>query len=313
MATTQGVVRSVSLKTRLGLVLPSRVVSVVRQTRQALQTIVRRPERMMVGGSELCLVNRKQFINRLSSEELVCFLECLPQVSCLVDIGANVGFFTQLGLANGLRVVAVEPNSQMLSQLMAGVTSSGLRPLSFVVLHAAVSDASGIGVLHGEGQSSSLDPLWSGDSDRYPREIVPLLTAHQVAGIAGTATSRCLIKVDVEGHEEPVIRGFLDAFLTQGWSAPVFIFEHGRPVAPVCQATDPLIRSLIDNGYEVIPIKENVELDAPEKTCVGLSSEMSADGSEFNFLALPEGFGEFGVRVGGHRVPLQGFRTLRGN
>lgn len=133
-----------------------------------------------------------------------------------VDVGANVGFFTLIAarrVAPGGRVVAFEPHPGARAA-MAELLARNEATTSVEILDAALGDvATGRATLHIAADSvlSTLDPSrapLAGQYD-YPDTVdVPLtsLDAWMTTGGVDPARLR-LVKIDVEGGEDAVVRG----------------------------------------------------------------------------------------------------------
>jgi FkbM family methyltransferase len=131
------------------------------------------------------------------------------QTRFFFDVGANIGFFSLIAakLTPSLKVIAFEPNPKMFALLLEHKRVNGLSNLTAETV--AVSNCDGIGqlFLNGSDMSASLEPDFQDDVnpafgfvrvetttlDSYVRQ-------HDISG-------PLLLKVDVEGHEEPVLEG----------------------------------------------------------------------------------------------------------
>lgn len=115
------------------------------------------------------------------------------------DIGANIGAVSEALLVQGARVVAVEPNVSLLSEIEARRPTGG----DLVVVGAAVSSMASIVKLHISKHTglSSLRPDWS---ETNQARFVPAVTVSELVRTFGRPY---YIKVDVEGHELDVVRG----------------------------------------------------------------------------------------------------------
>ncbi|MCB9878626.1 MAG: FkbM family methyltransferase [Planctomycetes bacterium] len=129
---------------------------------------------------------------------------------CFVDIGANLGMVTLLArsaVGDAGRVLACEPNPTLGQRLERTLAQNGLRNVELV--RAALSDGAGTAELHvfddhsGWGSLSEQGPTgatqtaaWQVDT-RPGDELLAALPANQPM----------VIKIDVEGHEVPVLRG----------------------------------------------------------------------------------------------------------
>jgi len=144
----------------------------------------------------------------LYEHELNAWLNAaLPQVSRVIDVGANDGYFT-FGCAAALRrlgrpaqIIAIEAQQQHIDQLRAGVAQHPELALS--LLHAYAGAAAKPGFV-------TLDALEVADREHT------------------------LLKIDVEGAEEDVIAGALQ------WLRPSnrFLIEvHASEILPRLKAT----------------------------------------------------------------------------
>lgn len=123
----------------------------------------------------------------------------------IVDIGANCGFFTVFlakYAAGGSRILAYEPNPEMVARLRHNLTLNGIE--NRVDIHqAALSDGS-------QDEATLFVERSRGDSslersDTAVHEItVPLRTLGDVLDEA-PEDQKIVVKIDVEGHEPSVL------------------------------------------------------------------------------------------------------------
>jgi FkbM family methyltransferase len=116
------------------------------------------------------------------------------------DIGANNGIHSQLMLARGARVVAVEPQRELVRKIVARC------PRGVVIVPMAVGDTPGQATLHtasAEDTVASLDPRWPHITpDGSERVDVTTLDA-----LIDQYGEPALIKIDTEGFDHRVLQG----------------------------------------------------------------------------------------------------------
>lgn len=136
----------------------------------------------------------------------------LREGSVFLDIGANVGIFTQCAAklvgATG-RVLSFEPEPTTFASLSRSVRRNGLANVTCV--QAAVSDHAGSAAFHraGDGTASSLVAEAANRARRYVEEMsVPVVALDgYIAETKLDPTRIALVKVDVEGEEPRTITG----------------------------------------------------------------------------------------------------------
>lgn len=153
---------------------------------------------------EACLTGRT------APAETAVVRASLPPGGTFVDVGANWGYFTLLGahaVGPGGRVVALEPDPRVYAELRANVARNGLGTVT--VLPVAASDRAGEAVLSGFAEAdrnrgvSSLVAAPAGASSSFPvrtAALDELLDGLRIGSVD-------LVKIDVEGAEELVVRG----------------------------------------------------------------------------------------------------------
>ncbi len=165
-----------------------------------------------VGGVELLVrldsvMDRSYVVReRLSHAELLAEIGRLRPGAIVVDVGANAGLYTLLAaqaVAPGGRVFAFEPSADEFARLGWAVAANGLG--NVLASNVALSDAAGfIGFIPGPSEHTGLHRLAAAAD--APRTVwaqrgdvaVPLAGGERVA----------LLKIDVEGAELAVLRGF---------------------------------------------------------------------------------------------------------
>jgi FkbM family methyltransferase len=134
--------------------------------------------------------------------------------SVFMDLGANEGFFTVVGarlVGPDGRVIAIEPQSRLLSIVEANCTANGVGKIVEVV-NVAISDKSGRSVLF---LTSDLNSGASGLSraTRYPLPTQQVNTLTLAELVSRLDLSRIdLLKVDIEGYEYEAILGSQQLF-----------------------------------------------------------------------------------------------------
>lgn len=153
---------------------------------------------------EACLTGRS------APAETAALLASLPRGGTFVDVGANWGYFTLAAahaVGPGGRVVALEPDPRMAAELRANVARNGIGIVT--VLETAAWEGAGEAVLSGYAEAdrnrgvSSLVAPPSGAARTFTVRTAALDEVLDARGIA----SADLVKIDVEGAEEGVLRG----------------------------------------------------------------------------------------------------------
>jgi FkbM family methyltransferase len=137
------------------------------------------------------------------TNEVQAFLELLQSHDAVLDIGANVGFYSCLAASRGMHTVAFEPSSRNLGFLYRNLWEN--RFLDVEVFPLGLAAKSGIGQIYGFGGIASLVPGWAQASGAQS-SLVPLATLDGIAG-QRFRNKKLLIKADVEGFELEVLAG----------------------------------------------------------------------------------------------------------
>ena len=207
----------------------------------------------------------------------------LENADVLVDVGANLGYYTLIALKMGKRVVAFEPQPRNLNALFHNITVNGWQDRA-EVFPLALSDRPGLLTLFGaSGPSASLVKGWASYSASF-RQTVAVSTMDSVIGGGRFAHKHLVVKIDVEGAEYAVLKGAVETL--QSKIAPVWVVEicldeyHPHGANPNFLATFNLF---FDNGYEAFTATdEPVAVSRGE--AMTWASQGSARSGAFNYL-----------------------------
>lgn len=168
-----------------------------------------------------------------------------------VDVGANIGYYVCHALQSNpeCRVVAIEPLPANLRYLLRNVKANGWEQRCEIT-PVAVSSRPAVVTLFGAGTGASLVRGWNGAPDSSAL-LVPANTLENILGERFLG-QRCLIMIDVEGHEGAVIDGAGSLLLRSPkpiWFVEIGLGEHltgdgGNP------AFGKVFKAFSDKGYD---------------------------------------------------------------
>ena len=169
----------------------------------------------------------------------------------MVDVGANIGWFTMLGAScvgpTG-RVLAVEPNPESCRLVEQSAAANGFGNVSVVA--AAASEHSGAAALETDGSNGRIVPLDAGLAESMACSyVVPLRRLDDLVAEAGLS-SLALVKIDVEGAEPFVVGGGRESILR--WH-PTVVCEFSPVLLRGNFGSDPAdyLKELRSLGYEL--------------------------------------------------------------
>jgi FkbM family methyltransferase len=136
-------------------------------------------------------------------DEVNAFLALLDEHEAVVDIGANVGFYSCLAASRGKRVIAFEPSGRNLGFLYRNLWENQLSGVE--VFPVGLAERAGIERMYGFGGIASFVPGW-GQARAKESALVPVNTLDSILA-ARLRGRRLLIKMDVEGFELAVLKG----------------------------------------------------------------------------------------------------------
>jgi len=129
----------------------------------------------------------------------------------VVDIGAHIGRFTLASARKASIVVAIEPVPSNFSILKENVALNGFK--NVIAMSIAISDREDESPLYlpreGDTATSSLEPTWSARLNR-PSEAMALdVECRTLDSLVASLDMEVIhwLKIDVEGHEVPVLKG----------------------------------------------------------------------------------------------------------
>ena len=184
-------------------------------------------------------------------EVLDAIVGCMGDNSVLWDVGANIGLHsvTAKHRRPGSTVVAFEPAPHTASRLIA---NANLNEVDVHVVTAALADADGIArlsiVTRGNSGLSSLRP-WP--DVKYEGTILcPSVRADALVA-AEIVPSPAVVKIDVEGFEAEVLRGFGE--LLRGPTLQAIVFEAPGNAATQLEHHPPSAL-LLEAGFTIVPL-----------------------------------------------------------
>ena len=187
----------------------------------------------------------------------------------IADIGANIGYVSCLSLSNvqGSRVIAVEPNPIVLELLRANLAQFPAD--RYEIREVALSDHAGPASFE-----ASSENLGGGSLSSTGTIQVQLMEA---AKLFASFEKLDLIKIDVEGHEEPIFRS-IEAELVRLKPRAILFEEQLGKAGP-----DGPIGSILNRcGYKVFGVNKKL-------FSTSLVPIRSAAECRFNdYLALPD-------------------------
>ena len=176
-------------------------------------------------------------------EAVRAFME--SDFAMLIDVGANVGFYTCLAASRGKSVIAVEPLPRNVRYLRQNLVDN---QLANVEVHpVAVANTSGVMKLYGRYQGASLIPHW-GKQPTFDYSEVEVTTLDRILGARGE-NIKIFVKIDVEGAEHLVLAG-AEHLLSQ---SPVVMMEvanrdRNQPTG-LNPHFDEVMQVMLDHGY----------------------------------------------------------------
>ena len=179
---------------------------------------ISRPAVLTPLGFKMCGLNAMES-GSFEPDETRQISALLREVTALVNIGANTGYYVCLARNAGAKVLAIEPLDQNVQILQRNILANGWNDVE--IFPVGLGDRVDVMKLYGGGTAASLVEGWAGAAREHYR-LVPVSTLDNVLGDR-FAGEKILILMDVEGFELNVLRGALRQFTRK--PAPVWFIE----------------------------------------------------------------------------------------
>lgn len=197
-----------------------------------------------------------------SDIETATFLYFLQTTENVIDIGANIGYFSCLSASQNVPCIAFEPHPKNLAVLTHNLRRNHFEPFVEVFPMALGKDV-GILSLYGAHTGASLVKGWAGNNAVKSTEV-PVNTLDHIVS-SRLNGKKLLIKIDVEGSEFAVLEGGRETLSLD--PAPVWILEHGL-TERFPDSLNPHFLKLFElfweNGYEAYTLSKEPRLVSAE-------------------------------------------------
>lgn len=126
----------------------------------------------------------------------------LSDIDCVINVGANIGYYACIALNANKPVVAFEPIELNVQYLLNNIGSNKFEATA-EIFPMALSDHPGVLKIYGGGSGASLIKGWAGTADDFSC-LVPSSTLDLVVGNRFDQ-KKLLIIVDIEGAEKRML------------------------------------------------------------------------------------------------------------
>jgi len=208
--------------------------------------------------------------------EIAALLRMLPAVRLFLDVGANLGLYSLLAarrMPSGGQAIAFEASGVEYDKLCWTLRRNGLKNVR--AEHAAVSDSVGETTIHeslsGMGALNRLDHA-AKSVGVWRQTCVPMTSLDAYDEKFGPLAVD-LIKIDVEGHEAPVLEGARQLLVRE---RPTIMIEMNSARASERSAPERVWDQLSALGYQWYQIADDA----------GRVIQCSAVGDGINLLAV---------------------------
>jgi len=211
----------------------------------------------------------------IEARDAKALLKYVPAGSCVIDVGANIGFFTlqfaqQVG--NNGHVIALEPEAHNFRQLEQQVRGAGLS--GRVTLLEAVAAAQA-GELH-----LQLDPYHPANHKISDQGVaVRAVTLDALALMQSLPVA--LVKIDVQGAEMQVLDGAMD--LLNRHHPALFVEVDDQALQGFGTSATALLQRLLELGYRIYQLNHQGS-GAPLTLAQALAVQAAAGYTDFLFV-----------------------------
>lgn len=194
--------------------------------------------------------NRLMESGKFEPVETELIKQLLKKVDVVINVGANIGYYCCIALANGKKVVAFEPMPTNLHYLCRNVYANGWSSM-FECYPVALSNNKGLVSIYGSGTGASLIKGWSGQN--YST-IVPAFTLDSLLNDV-YLSKRLLVIIDVEGAEYAMLQGaakLLASKVPPIWFVEISVTQHQPKGVTINPSLLKTFDFFYDNGYSAI-------------------------------------------------------------
>lgn len=194
--------------------------------------------------------NSAMVSNTFEPGETKVFLDVLSKVDTVINIGANIGYYSCIALQHDKEVIAFEPIPTNVKGLLRNIKANGWEK-NIEVYPMALGDSIGVIEIFGGGTGASLIQGWAGAHD-LDTTLVPCSTLDTV--LANRFSKKnCLMMVDIEGAEKMMLEGaqnFLNTKTKHIWFMEVSVRAHQPDGVTINPNLSTTFEQFWSRGYE---------------------------------------------------------------
>lgn len=165
-----------------------------------------RKQRFRIESMEPLFVNYEQFFTDKIYDQ---FFDRMGQIDTVLDIGANVGLFTELAVRKGAKKVIAAEINQNAIRTFRDIHNQKKEGIEVIMRTEAISREQGTLTIYNDPDNSLVGSIFSnkiGLSDSYEVQSIGIDQLFGKAKIQAESVS--LLKMDVEGSEYDIFDGF---------------------------------------------------------------------------------------------------------
>ncbi len=165
-----------------------------------------RKQRFRIESMEPLFVNYEQFFTDKIYDQ---FFDRMGQIDTVLDIGANVGLFTELAVRKGAKKVIAAEINQNAIRTFRDIHNQKKEGIEVIMRTEAISREQGTLTIYNDPDNSLVGSIFSnkiGLSDSYEIQSIGIDQLFGKAKIQAESVS--LLKMDVEGSEYDIFDGF---------------------------------------------------------------------------------------------------------
>ncbi|MGH9688561.1 MAG: FkbM family methyltransferase [Candidatus Acidiferrales bacterium] len=214
------------------------------------------------------------------------FLELLEAHEIVLDIGANVGFYSCLAASRRKKVVSIEPSPRNLRFLYRNLWENQFRDTE--VFPLGLAEKPGLNRLYGFGGIASFVPGWA-QADKKRFSLVPITSLDTIA-VGRFQGRKLLIKMDVEGFELDVLagaKGILNLTPKPTWLIEVHLGGEAVPTGTNARFSE-IFQQFWEHGYQCKKLNAQRQLVSAADVSRWISNGIVDDGTH-DFLFLDAG------------------------